>query len=121
MHKKGMNILADWMWHLVLLMLIIGVFFAVISKVQNNSILNLKVEVNDYAMTRDAILTSPYTISYSYVARSPDISIGINPLNCEIQADYVSSSLSPEYVSCAKNNFVKLNENTGKGEVNISS
>ncbi len=98
MNKKGVKILAEWIVHLVFLLLVIMIFTSVSFKIKDNKLHQLRVESRDFAFTRDILTISPYSLEYKYIPRE-NVTLSFNEENCLVSAKYKDSSTPLSY-SC---------------------
>lgn len=108
MNKKGIKKVGEWIIHLVLLLLVIVIFLSINSKIKDNRLHDLRVEARDFAFTRDAILSSPYSLDYKYVPRE-NITIILNEQGCLVQAKH-KEAVTPTTFYCGIDKIIKLNQ-----------
>ncbi len=108
MNKKGMEALAEWIVHLVLLLLVITTLLSVSYKIKDNKLHQLRVESRDFALTRDILTTSPYNLEYRYNPRE-NITLLFNEENCLVQAKYKDDPNPLKYF-CGIDNLNKLQQ-----------
>jgi hypothetical protein len=120
MNKRGITLIAQWMIHLILLLLVVTVFLSVNSKIQDNRLHALRAETIDYSFTRNTIVSSSFPLSYTYIIKDPKIKIEIEKEACKIKSYYDTDTSLPVSISCAKNAFVNLNEIIGENTIILS-
>gem|GEM_PF-6959146 len=111
-----MSKISQWLVHLVFLIMILLIFLSIITKIKDNKLHQLRVEVREYAFLRDTVLSSSNEILYSYTPKE-NILLKINKEKCIIQAEFKNQQNVPVTFKCVKNDLKNLEEKFNEKEV----